>query len=261
MKLKVHSHLRYALNQPSDLLLQLHAAAIDGQEVSNERFDVPAGTIKAIVDGEEGIGERYWLQATEEFECTYEAEVTLCAVSTNLRDLRQTPLSELPSEITKFLMPSRYCDPDSFLNFTAQKFGAASGGELIIAMSDWIKTSFSYDPGASNSQTTATDTFKQRAGVCRDYAHVLIAMVRGFAIPARIVSAYALNVMPQDFHALVEVYLDGAWHIVDPTGMANAESTVVIGVGRDAADVSFLTSYGFVEMKAQSVSVSRLPEN
>ena len=260
VKLNIHTHLRYGLDQPSDLLLQIHAAAIDGQNMHKESFDVRSGTITANVDGEEGIGERIWLKAEGEFECIYEAEVELGPVAAELNQRKQTSLCELPSEITKYLMPSRYCDPDSFLSFTAQEFGVLSGGELVAAMSDWIESNFSYDSGASNSQTTATDSFSLKAGVCRDYAHVLIAMARGFGIPARIVSAYALNVTPQDFHALVEVYLDGAWHLVDPTGMTNAESTVIIGVGRDAADVSFLTSFGFVEMKYQSVRVTPLQE-
>ena len=82
-------------------------------------------------------------------------------------------------------------------------------------------------------------------------------MARSVGIPARIVSAYAPEVTPQDFHALTEVFLDGAWHMVDPTGMAQVPEVVRIGVGRDAADISFMTSYGFMELKNQSVLVNR----
>jgi transglutaminase-like putative cysteine protease len=92
--------------------------------------------------------------------------------------------------------------------------------------------------------------------VCRDYAHVLISLARAAAIPARFVSAYAPNVKPQDFHAVAEVYLDGAWHLVDPTGMARADEIVRIGVGLDAAEVSFLSSFGPMTLFSQTVGVT-----
>jgi transglutaminase-like putative cysteine protease len=125
-------------------------------------------------------------------------------------------------------------------------------------MSDWINTNFTYRIDVSDAATTATQSFKLRAGVCRDFAQVLIAMARAVGIPARIVSAYAPNVSPQDFHAVAEVYLDNRWHLIDPTRMARASEIVRIGVGRDAADVSFLTSYGELSMKKQTVEVSRV---
>jgi transglutaminase-like putative cysteine protease len=111
-------------------------------------------------------------------------------------------------------------------------------------------------PGASTSSTTALESFVTRQGVCRDYAHSMIAMVRASAIPARFASVYALGVEPQDFHAVPEVFLGGAWYLLDPTGMAKAEEMAKIGIGRDAADVSFLTSYGWAQLNAQSVMVT-----
>ncbi len=85
---------------------------------------------------------------------------------------------------------------------------------------------------------------------------MLIALARAAAIPARFVSAYAPNVKPQDFHAVAEVYLDGAWHLVDPTGMARADEVVRIGVGLDAAEVSFLSSFGPMTLFSQTVGVT-----
>src|SRR5690606_20831739 len=104
----------------------------------------------------------------------------------------------------------------------------------------------------------------ERRGICRDYAHVLIALARASAIPARYVGAYAPGVDPPDFHALAEVFLadptiegGGAWYLVDPTGMADPAHTVKIGVGRDAADVSFMTVFGEAEFGDKAVSVVR----
>ena len=123
-------------------------------------------------------------------------------------------------------------------------------------MRDWIFERYQYVPGSSNSQTTAIDTFVQRQGVCRDFAHVLITLARASAIPARFASVYAPYVTPQDFHAVAEVYLDNTWHLIDATGMAEADQIVRIGVGLDAAEVSFLSSFGQISLKEQSVSVT-----
>ena len=87
---------------------------------------------------------------------------------------------------------------------------------------------------------------------------MLIAFARAAGIPARFVSAYAPNVTPQDFHAVAEVYLEGGWHLIDATGMAQASDIARICVGRDAADASFMTSYGWMELREQSVDVRRV---
>ena len=110
-------------------------------------------------------------------------------------------------------------------------------------------------PGASDATTTATDSFLQRQGVCRDYAHVLITFARAMGVPARMVSVYAPEIQPPDFHAVVEVWLDGAWHLIDPTRLAREEDLVRITFGRDATDISFMTSFGFAQLQNQSVQV------
>jgi transglutaminase-like putative cysteine protease len=92
----------------------------------------------------------------------------------------------------------------------------------------------------------------------RDFAHVLITMARASTIPARFVSVYAPDVDPPDFHAVAEVYLDEAWHLVDPTGMAGPDTIARIGVGADAADVAFMSSFGMMTLREQTVSVIRV---
>lgn len=210
------------------------------------------------VSGEERIGIRRWGRVQDVLDCTYQTQVRVDRPDVALLALAATPYNALPSDVIKFLMPSRYCHPEDFLDFSPKRFGHLAGGPLIDAMSAWINDRFTYDIGASNASTTATNSYHARAGVCRDYAHTLIAMARSVGIPARIVSAYAPDVAPQDFHAVVEVFLDGAWHLVDPTGMAKAPEIIRIGVGRDAADISFMTSYGWMELKKQTVTVTRV---
>ena len=133
-----------------------------------------------------------------------------------------------------------------------------------MAIRDWIADNFSYEP-VSTSSTTALDSFVERRGICRDYAHVLVTLARASAIPARYVSCYAPGVDPPDFHAVAEVFLadptvagGGAWQLVDATGMADPAQTVKIGVGRDAADVSFMTVFGESRFETKEVSATKI---
>ncbi len=255
MLISIQTHLVYAARQPCDLLLQIEAAQDPSQTIVESRLDITPDGTSHIVSGEEGIGTRRWLRVHDQFTCHYAVKVRVDRQAIDPRSVNAKPLTALPCDVTKFLMPSRYCHPEDFLDFTAANFGALQGGPLVAAMSDWIRDNFSYDNGASTASTTATQSLAARAGVCRDYAHTLIAMARAVGIPARIVSAYAPGVTPQDFHAVVEVYLDTGWHLIDPTGMAQPDQIARIGVGRDAADVSFMTSYGWMELIKQSVDV------
>jgi transglutaminase-like putative cysteine protease len=258
MRLLVKTHLIYSVDQPSDILLQIEGARDSEQMLLDATLDFAKPTETFLITGEEKIGVRRWLTVDGQLDCTYMALIDIVRGDANLSKYRQTKLSSLPRDVTKFLMPSRYCHPEDFFAFTADQFGHLSGGAVIMAISDWLDTHFKYDIKVSNAATTATQSFEQRAGVCRDFAHVLIAMARALGIPARIVSAYAPDVSPQDFHAVVEVYLEDGWRLIDPTGMARACEIVRIGVGRDAADVSFLTSYGELVLKKQTVEVSRV---
>jgi len=183
--------------------------------------------------------------------------VTVDRASTDVASLPMTPTHQLPGDGVRYLMASRYCPSDEFQTFAMSEFTGLSGGALIASMRDWIADKVAYVPGSSGPHTTALDTFVQRQGICRDFAHVMITLSRAMAIPARIASVYAPDVEPQDFHAVAQVYLDGAWHLVDPTGMSRAGDTVIVGIGADAADVAFLTSYGPAHMQRQVVQVRR----
>jgi transglutaminase-like putative cysteine protease len=258
VRLSVKTHLLYSATQPCDLLLQVEALSDATQQCRETRLMLTPGCACEEIPGEENIGMRRWVRSGLLFECTYETRIEIKRASVDLESLSETPRMQIPSDVIKYLMPSRYCQSDLFLDFVSNEFGNLTGGVLVSALSSWITRNFRYDNGASNAGTTATDSFNSLTGVCRDYAHVLIALVRAAGIPARFVSAYAPDAVPQDFHAVVEVYLDGDWHLVDPTGMADAPQIARICVGRDAADASFLTSYGWMDLVEQSVQVRRL---
>lgn len=261
MKLEISASLSYRLADPVDLMLQIEAAALPGQRVSGAALDVGACTNFARIDAQDAAGHRIWLSCEERLDVDYSATVEIMRPAIDWRRLPPMPLHRLPAETVQYLGESRYCPANKFLSFVADEFGAIAGGARIAAMRDWIEAHFTYVAGASDADTNALDSFVERRGVCRDYAHVMVTLARASAIPARVVSAYAPGVVPQDFHAVAEVFLGdgegaGAWHLVDATGMASAADIAVIGVGRDAADISFLTAYGTIEMIEQRVSVA-----
>lgn len=258
MKQDISVSLVYDLAGPTDLLLQIEVADLPDQPVSDPSIETSPTTFFGRVPAEAGIGERIWIRAEGQFRCTYRCQVAVNRRSTKISSLRAVPPHLLPGETARYLMPSRYCPSDQFQSFVLAEFGHLEGGARIAAMRDWINRAFSYMPGVSNAETTALDSFVRRQGVCRDFAHVMITLARASAIPARIASAYAPGVKPQDFHAVAEVFLDGAWHFVDPTGMAPSSTIARIGVGLDAAEVAFLNSFGPIMLVEQSVLARRV---
>lgn len=255
MKLSIRAILDYRFDHPTDVLVQLEVAALPEQRIDFEQLYLSERQQLTRVPAQDNIGERLWLHVDGRLHIQYDAIVTIAREVIPCADLAQVPLCDLPASAVQYLMGSRYCPSDQFQRFVEAEFGDVHGGARIAAMRDWIEARFRYAPGVSNDETTASDTFVRREGICRDFAHVMISLARASGIPARIASVYALGVVPQDFHAVAEVFLGGAWHLVDATGMAKPAGMAKIGIGRDAADVAFLTSYGPAQLTAQSVSV------
>lgn len=258
MKLSIRAQLDYSFDGPCEALLQLEAAALPEQRVIESELGISPPARVTKVPATDGIGERCWVRVERGLVVDYRAIVLVERPPHDCADLAATPLSDLPPATIPYLMASRYCPSDQFQTYVDADFAGLEGGRRIVAMRDWIHRSFTYDPAASTSHTTATDSFVRRQGICRDYAHVMIALARAAGIPARIASVYGHGVDPPDFHAVADVFLGGAWHLVDATGMAGGEGLVRIGVGRDAADVAFLSTYGKATMNSQSVAVERL---
>ena len=257
MRLSIQVELDYHFSEAVDVLLAVEAAQLPDQRLVEDRLTVDGvGPLRPIVGGD-GIGQRTWMCAQGDFHAGYRAVVDIERPSVDLARLSAAPPRELPAEVIPYLWPSRYCEADRFESYVEREFADIEGGAKVAAMADWIHERLDYRPGASDTTTTAADTFVSRRGVCRDYAHLLATFARAAGVPARLVSAYGWKVDPPDFHALVEVWLDGAWHLVDPSRLAPLDGVVRICVGRDATDIAFMTSFGVAEMKAQTVSVRR----
>jgi transglutaminase-like putative cysteine protease len=170
------------------------------------------------------------------------------------RAAAEVSLAQLPGETFSYLRPSRYCEADKVFALACREFATLPRGYARVdAICRWIRENIAYQVGVSSPATTARDVLANRAGVCRDFAHLAITFCRALNIPARFVTGYARYAdPPPDFHALFEVYLGTHWQLFDPTQLARLDETVRIGTGFDASDVAFATFFGRARMRRLS---------
>lgn len=167
------------------------------------------------------------------------------------------------TDLIVYRRPSRYAESDALGPTAFAEFGTITDpAELLAAVSSWVGTHLSYVSGSSLPTDGAIRTLLARQGVCRDYAHLTVALLRALNVPARLVSVYAPGLSPMDFHAVAEAWVEGAWCVVDATTLAPRSTLVRIATGRDAADSAFLTTVSgritLVDMQVTAV-VDQLP--
>ncbi|HXO53242.1 MAG TPA: transglutaminase family protein [Mycobacterium sp.] len=147
-------------------------------------------------------------------------------------------------DLSMYLRPSRYAEADKFYGFAATEFGNyIDSTTLLEKVSLWVGNRLNYVPGSSDPIDGAVDTLLSGAGVCRDFAHLVVALLRAVNVPARVVSVYAPGLYPMDFHAVAEAFVEGHWRVVDGTLLAPRQALVRIATGRDAADIAFLGNH------------------
>ena len=175
-------------------------------------------------------------------------------------DAPMTPVPELPDSAMQFLLPSRYCPADRMADRAREIVGPATPGYAQVeAIRAWIADNVEYRYGSSDASTDAADTLDARSGVCRDFAHVGIALTRSLHVPARMVVGYLLGLEPMDLHAWFEAYVGGRWYTFDATQAEPRGGRVVLAYGRDAADVAFISNYGPLQTVAMDVWVNEAP--
>jgi transglutaminase-like putative cysteine protease len=260
MRLAIDVTLAYAIDGAADVLLLIEAAAMADQRLERQDLRVYCNAPIGAQPGLDGIGQRTWVQSSDHFRAEYHAIVAIDRPAPDLAALPATAPHAVAAEAVAYLLPSRYCESDRFEGFIQHDFAGLAGGALAAALRDWVRDNLDYAANSSTGETTARDTFASRSGVCRDYAHLLVALARAGGIPARCVSAYAPGVDPPDFHAVAELWLDGDWHLVDATGMAPANEIARVAVGRDATDIAFMTVFGTAQLIEQRVTVVRLDD-
>ncbi len=165
-----------------------------------------------------------------------------------------------PMQEIRYLRPSRYCESDILRPIAVAEFSGLRGAELLAAVSSWVGTRIAYVPGSSLPTDGAVRTLLSRRGVCRDFAHLVVAFLRALDVPARVVGVYAPGLSPMDFHAVAEAAIEGVWHVVDATTLAPRQSLVRIATGRDAADIAFLSARGDRPVRIADLQVRAVVE-
>jgi transglutaminase-like putative cysteine protease len=224
----VSALLEIDVGVPTRLAIQIAVADHDAHEATRITLDGTELTWEELP----GLhGGRIWLidSPPGALEIAYRAEVLKTP---------SAPSVEVDDELI-YLRPSRYCESDRLAGFAARQFRHIDQPrDILAAVSSWVGTQLDYIPGSSGPTDGAVDTLLAGKGVCRDYAHLVVALLRALEIPARVAAVYAPGLDPMDFHAVAEALIDNAWYVVDGTLLAPRESLVRIATGRDAADTS-----------------------
>lgn len=254
-QINVGCELEYATTAPTTFLFQVNVSQTEHQKTVCECLNVnPAIMVEGLEIGlQRNRAQRCFVQWGE-IVLHYEATVQIEAEVDFANELFEQNYGKLPPDVLPYVNPSRYCESDLLGNFAMREFGKLPQGLFRVrSVCDWVFNNLSYVFGSTDSQTTAQDVFVQRQGVCRDFAHLSIAMCRGLGIPARYVCGYAVNLQPPDFHGYFEAYLGERWYLFDATRLAPVGGFVRIATGHDAADVPFATFIGSAQLKSKKV--------
>jgi transglutaminase-like putative cysteine protease len=261
IRVSIDNELSYNVVQPSDFIFNIEAARNQYQLIIDESltFDPPL-PFEQFTDP---LLENRFVRIRANpgpLNVSYRATVGLNYMVSDPAVIQESPIAMLPMEAISFIFPSRYCQSDLLMRMAQREFGGlAPGYSRVEAICRWIREHIQYQIGSSNPNTSAADVLVQRAGVCRDFAHLAIAFCRALNIPARFIASYSdFPDPPPDFHALFEAFLGGRWYLFDPTELAPRNQVVRIGTGRDATDVAFATIFGTAQMTRMSPTVKIL---
>lgn len=254
---QVGCELSYQVNGPSAFIMNVSAVTTETQRVLEESITVEPTTDLRECDnsGEDKRLHRFSAEAGP-LVLRYSALVETHPHLEAGQDLTENLAGDLPTDVVQYLYPSRYCESDKLTKFATDEFGnLPSGYARVTGVCNWIHEHVEYLRGTTSPSTSAYDTVTQRAGVCRDFAHLAIALCRALGIPARFCAGYAIQLDPPDFHACFEAYLGQRWYFFDATRLTPQTGFVRIGTGRDAADTSFATLFGPVAFQEMTISM------
>jgi transglutaminase-like putative cysteine protease len=247
---RVSARLVFQVHQQAEVILQVATADMAGlqaeEDLTVRRDGEPVKTPEVAMTH----GGRAQLLALDPGRVTveYGAVVRGAALAPEVTE----------ADRVTYLRPSRYAESDRLAAVARAEFGGIrTGQELLAAVSSWVGTRLSYVPGSSRPIDGAVETLLLRQGVCRDYAHLVVALLRALDVPARLAAVYAPGLEPMDFHAVAEALVGGQWRVVDATLLAPRSSLIRIATGRDAADTAFMSSYrGAVELTEVAVTAT-----
>ncbi|MBB5022153.1 transglutaminase-like domain-containing protein [Desulfurispira natronophila] len=243
--LQSHFDLHLFASMETPLLMVLRPRTVEGQWVMQDEFQVvPDITIREYLDGYGNRCQRLVLQSgTSRIHGS--ALVRVDARPASNPEAGFLPVQSLPDEVIRYLLPSRYCESD---RLGAKAWDIARnyppGYPQVQSIAQWLRDNIDYRPGQSMELIGALEVLKQGYGVCRDLAHLGIALCRSLSIPARFVSGYLEGLNPMDLHAWFEVWLEGGWYAFDPVQEGLDGGRLVVGAGRDGSDVPIFTQFG-----------------
>lgn len=254
MRRDVSAHLVLDVQSAATLVIEVAVAAehaptesltvsLDGSSLTPRELTTAHGTRLHVVEAEVGT-------------------LRLDYAATVHGRLVEPPVREV--DLLESLRPSRYCESDTLGPIARAEFAGLAGPDLLAAVTSWVGTRLAYVPGSSLPTDGAVRTLLARQGVCRDFAHLVVALLRALDVPARLVAVYAPGLDPMDFHAVAEAYVDGGWRVVDATTLAPRATLLRIATGRDASDTAFLSvHHGRAQLQEMTVTAvaDELPDD
>lgn len=264
MKFDISAELAYSVRKSGALLINIHALRTPHQTVIEETFTIdPYLKVEEILSAQgENRFIRIEISKATDLRINYTATVDNHYKITDYKKQQVVPVAQLDPSVFQYLYPSRYCQSDKLYRFANNKFGNIKNPfAKVIALTNWINENVEYLSGSTNSQTSAYDTVTELAGVCRDFAHLGIALCRALTIPARYFTGYAYRLQPPDFHACFEAYIGKDWVLFDATKLVPLNGLVKIATGRDAAETAVASIFGNVQGNSMNVSCEVAEKN
>lgn len=260
MLISVRATAAYDLPEETFLLLMVEPPLVGpAHRVEQERLLTTPTPFHELGTDAYGNPQRRLVAPKGSFSFEFIATIETAPNAALRDDAVEHPLREIPTESLVYTLPSRYCQSDLLARMARGEFGQLpSGGGRVRTLVDWVRQHVEYRYGTTDAKTSAYDTATERVGVCRDFAHLVIAFCRALGIPARYASCYTPGLEPPDFHSVAQVYLSGAWHNIDATTEAVRPALIPIAVGRDAADVAMTTLWGTGKLREQTVAVREI---
>lgn len=258
--LEVGCDLTFNIHLPTPFIFMLRPRSGAHQWVCWERYSInPIAAVSEYTDGFGNLCQRV-VAPVGNFSLSVSAELVVPSVIDREPGAPFVEIQYLPDSLLSFLLPSRYCDSELFsqmaVEITAEQ---RLGYDQVAAIESWVRESIRFEAHDNDSPVAASEVNLRQWGVCRDLSHLAIALCRALCIPARMVVGYLHGLEPMDLHAWFEAYVGGRWYTFDPTQNQARGGYVVLGYGRDAADVAVYNQFGpavYPEEKTITVTCS-----
>ncbi|AJR03508.1 transglutaminase domain-containing protein [Siansivirga zeaxanthinifaciens] len=260
MWLRVSCNLVFDIEIPTPFILMLRARSGAQQWISREVYNInPNVTANEYIDAFGNLCQRV-LAPSGLFSIYTEAEAKVSDFSDIAPNAPLVNVENIPDNILCYLLPSRYCESDRFGDLAqAITMNELQGYNQVEAIENWLRHHITYLPGSSDYPISAIEVHQKQQGVCRDLAHLGIALCRSLSIPARMVVGYLHELYPMDMHAWFEAYVGNRWYLFDATQPYKKGGYVAVAYGRDAADVPIFNQFGPAAVPIQhTVIVERL---